>query len=133
MTWTMDGDICDNGTVGGDGAGEATSARFTNPEHPFALFDVNVYTVDRIERGWQAEDDDSARWDIEVQYEWLICTNTDDPGGTETFTHIEYDANLYERSFATEEEALEKRDAVLRSIIALTPTSLTWDGQPFTR
>ena len=113
------------GTVGGDGAGEATSVRYTRPDVPGAMITVSYYTVDRVERGGQDEADDSPRWDVESQTEFLICTDPEDPGMSEVWSDYVYDSDHYAVSFPTEAEAEEKRDAALRRE---SPDFYSWDG-----
>lgn len=124
VTW-VPSPVEKGGVVGGDGAGEAVSIQYTSPEVPGALITAYYYTVDRVLRGWQEEDDESPRWDVESMTELMICTDPADPGMTEEWSDYTYDTDHYPISFATEAEAEEKRDAAIRRESA---EFYAWDG-----
>jgi hypothetical protein len=93
-SWMADGPVMpDSGVVGGDGAGQSFSIRYTRPDIPGAIITSYWYAVDESERYLDDPDDPDARtgWDVENLNEYLICTDPTDPGGTEVWSTYEYE------------------------------------------
>jgi hypothetical protein len=104
--WVDEG-VCVGGTVGGDGAGEAVTRRFTKrrADGTFAVVDSAYYPVNIGER-WGDDRDDAAAFDVENMNCLTICTDLDDPGMTEVWSETFF-AFPSATSFATEDEATE--------------------------
>lgn len=121
-TWTADGPPLAGGTVGGDGAGEAVSVRYTC-EKPGSLTDVYWYVVDLRERN-EADENDEYPWDVEEMTQFMVCTDPNDPGSTEVWSDYTYD-NLSAVSYKTEADAIAERDRQVD-----TTAEYHWDGDP---
>jgi hypothetical protein len=111
--WQGD-EIQPDGTVGGDGAHEAVSVRYsrTSRDEP-AVITAYWYVVDERER--QSEDQladtlyETRPFHVEEMTVYTVCTDTDDPGGTETWSEIEYgEGSVY--AYETVEQAEAERD-----------------------
>ena len=89
--WTDHGAMPD-GVVGGDGAGESISRRFSAElaDGTFIIITSYYYPVNVGER-FGEDREDAATFDVENATEVLICTDLDDPGGTEITANMEFD------------------------------------------
>ena len=115
-----------DGFVGGDGALESVSLRFIHRTEPTQVT-VYMYVVDREERGWT--DEDGYPFDYEEMVEHVVGEDRADIVGTEVWTNYTYD-HPSERSWETEVEAEDYRDAEARRWIATGHLFLAWDGKP---
>lgn len=91
----------DDGSPGGDKQiGPASSRRFqlAVEDGTFAVVTVYSYAT-REERNVDEEgnptDEPVPYLDVEEQTEFIICTDPDDPGGTEIWSEYEYDYPMY--------------------------------------
>lgn len=128
--WVADGPVmADSGVVGGDGAGQSFSVRYTRADKPGASITSYWYPVDVAERYGDDPDDEKARtgWDVENQLEYTICTVVDDPGGSEVWSQNIY-RNPFEMVFETEAEAIA---AAKREAENEQAEHYDWNGQPF--
>lgn len=123
--WTDEGTDL-GGTVGGDGAGESWSRRFTkrNDDGTFAVITSYYYPVNIGERYSEDEREDAALFDVENMTEFLVCTSLEDPGGTEVWTRYDYSAPC-DFAFDTEAEAFAYCEREAR---AETARLYPWDG-----
>lgn len=86
VKWMEDGTgVQPGGDVGGDAQdGQSWSRRFVHPDVPGALINVYVY----------ASHDNPSRpgleWSAALQVEYMLCTDTADPGGTEVWADYLY-------------------------------------------
>jgi hypothetical protein len=80
--WIRDqrgGGVLPGGDVGGDTqVSESFSVRFQHRDRPGALVTYSYYAA--------ADPDQPAAISVERQTEYLVCTNPDDPGGTEVWS-----------------------------------------------
>jgi hypothetical protein len=106
-TLWLDEGVFTGGTVGGDGAGEAVTRRFTKrrADGTFAVVESAYYPVNVGER-FGEDREDAAEFDVENMTAATICTDLDDPGGTEVWSNYDYDFPG-QRSFLTEHGATE--------------------------
>lgn len=128
--WVADGPMMpDSGVVGGDGAGQSFSVRYTRADIPGALITSYWYPVDEAERYGDDPDSETARtgWDVENHVEYLICTDPENPGMTETWSQI-ITRNPYEMVHETEAEAIAVAKKAAESEQA---EHYEWDGKPF--
>jgi hypothetical protein len=104
-TLWLDEGVFTGGTVGGDGAGEAVTRRFTRrrADGTFAVVDSYYYPVNIGER-FGEDREDADQFDVENLTTFTICTDLDDPGMTEVWSDSVY---LFPSAFsyATEAEA----------------------------
>ena len=136
-TWgTLDTEPQRDGTVGGDGAAECWSARWgkRNSDGTFALITSYYYPVDMRER-YGDDDEDQSRFgdtpfDVELQVEFLICTDPADPGSSETWSNYEYDNALSLKGFPTLETADEAAKRLCVSALENFDRDFSWDGSP---
>lgn len=157
-TWIEDptGLIEDAGDVGGDAqVGPAFERRFVNPElevyltpgHPrlpstvgpdrhYALVTVQTYAI----RHDPTHDDGcvsvpcgcpEGELDVQECIEWLVCTDPDDPGGTEVWSDCAYEHGKLDGTVIT--GGLEEANQAARERVeAWTPDLVgDWDGRPF--
>lgn len=100
--WTpLDTEPMEDGTVGGDGASWAYSARWARKleNGNTALITQYFYPVDLRERLSESDlekyneelGEETQLWEVEGYVEYLICTDPEDPGSTEVWSDIEYD------------------------------------------
>lgn len=106
--WRDDG-VEQGGTVGGDGAGESWSRRFTrdNGDGTWTVRTSYYYPVDIAERFGEDRVQEGFPFDIESMWESIDCTDPADPGGTETAAPgAEYEYDYPEAlAFRTYEDA----------------------------
>lgn len=116
------------GIHGGDGACEAWSRRYTwkRPDGPWAVVTFYYYPVD-IEARNGEDAPDAGKFDVEEQFELLICTDLDDPGGTELWSYYEYDSP-HAVAFDSEEEARAWCEGRAKSDLI---RHMSWDGCAF--
>ena len=118
------------GDVGGDyQAGEAWSVRLASPEVYGALITVYVF-AEALTVNHGHGDERSGVYRVTVMTEYLTCTDTGDPGGTETWSDYRYDNNADPLAYGS---AAEADDAALKlaRVYADTPHRFSWDGEPF--
>jgi hypothetical protein len=122
--WQPDGTgVQPGGDIGGDiQAGDSYSVRFRNPGLPHAIITYTAYPAG--ESG-----PDSGEFYVQAEIESLTCTDPADPGGTETWSEVEYPppGDGWYDSVAEAEEAARK-DAASYLDYAYC---LDWDGEPF--
>lgn len=112
------GEMCPDGTVGGDGAGESQSRRWKRlrPDGNWDLVTVYGYAVDTEERNLPPVD--GRKWIAEVCTETMVCTDPQEPGSTEVTCDYDYDDAVTAFAYETEERALEVALNRVRSITA---------------
>ena len=125
LTWAADGPPQPDGTVGGDGAGESVSIRYRAAENPCAIITSYWFVRDRRALGDSWPEGDPP-FDVENMIVALVCIDPEDPGGTETWSDIEYETPAA-NTFETDEEALRIRD---RYVAQERADFYTWDGEP---
>ena len=117
-----------DGIVGGDGACESVSVRFHHVTEP-AMVTVYLYTVDREERGWSA--DEEFPFDVEEMVTFSTLSTRDgfeDPGAFEVDSSTVYE-HPSPVGFRDEISADDKRDAVaLDWIDSGASHYIAWDG-----
>lgn len=144
--WIEDdkGLIEDAGDVGGDiQVGPAFERRFINPElevylnpdsprlpmgvttdRHYALVTVQCYAT-------KDEDDPSGEYDVQERIEWLVCTDLDDPGGTEVWSDHKFEHGKLDGTVITGGLEEANREAKAR-VEAWAPEYIgDWDGIPF--
>jgi hypothetical protein len=121
LTWTK-GEIGPGGTVGGDGAYEAVSVRYTSAETP-NFIESYWYVVDMTERAnVDAEaEGDAYPYDVENMVEFAVVDEAGDPV-TGDYTYDSPSAV----SFTTVEKAESYRDRMIRAERA---EHFAWDGE----
>ena len=119
-TWQPDGSgVRMGGDRGGDfQAGDSFSVRYVRPDLPGALITRTVYPVYGACPGEFA---------VQIETEWLLCTDPADPGGTEVWSDYAY----HDQS-GTYGSAAAARAAASRVATELLQDagSHDWDGQP---
>ena len=122
--WQPDGTgiMSSGGYCGGDiQRGDSYSVRFCRPDLPSAMITCTAYA---------AEDDrNPGEFFIQVQTEWLLCTDPADPGGTETWSDItcdDDDARIFDTAGEAEQAARQRAVEELAGA-----ESLEWDGEPW--
>lgn len=156
----------DDGDVGGDmQIGPARSVRFVDPGLPGCLITVYVYAVaqelsldDQPECMHPAEieedfGDGTARYkpsppehlacsydmgnvDLQMQTEFMICRDVDDPGSTEEWSEYQYDYVDDRPPYTgTIPEILAAANAAALQEVQTFDADkyITWDGKPFRR
>jgi hypothetical protein len=129
VTWTVQAPaVTEGGDVGGDyQAGEAWSVRLASAQVPGAM--INLYAFAealRVNHGMGEVP--SGEYCVQVMTEYLTCTDTADPGGTETWSDMVYATRP--DVYATTGDA--DRDArKLAEAYAAHPEAFGWDGEPF--
>lgn len=129
----MDTEPINGGTVGGDGAGEAWSVRFgkRNPDGTYALITSSYYTVD-IAMRYESDDyseDTPARFEVENQTEYLVCTDVGDPGSTEQWSDYTYDNDITVIAML-ESDADANAKAHAARELRMFDAFYSWDGSP---
>lgn len=126
MTWLELGPmINDDGQMGGDTQiGAAPSRRFIHSVLPGRVVDMSAYPI----RGdgsdpMPAED---APIHVQVQFNYVICRDLSDPGGTEMWADVRYDEPVHGpfRSL----KAAERRARAI--VVGFVPDPFLWDGDP---
>lgn len=130
-TWTpLDdewGIVAIGGDIGGDiQCGESWTVRYHNEAIPNAIVSVTVYPVCYA---WLREPDPSQppEYGVQSQYEYLVCTDRSDPGGTEEWSDVEYEDSTLACPDAEDAARWARKTAedIARSF------QPEWDGKPF--
>jgi len=81
--WQPDGSgVRPGGHGGGDiQRGDSYSVRYVRPDMPGSLITRTAYAVENV----------PGEFTVQIQTEWLICTDPRDPGGTEIWSDVSYD------------------------------------------
>lgn len=145
MGWVQYGDVqTDDGDYGGDiQIGKATHIRFTHRDLPGRLVTVMAYPV-APERSIETQEGtkttfhgykhDMGSVGIQVQTEFMICKNIDDPGGTEEWSDCQYedlDTRPYNRGDDTDKIRAAEVDALTFIERFDANRSIAWDGERF--
>ena len=121
--WQADGTgIVSNGDCGGDGQrGDSYSVRFRHPDLPNAIITCSAYAAEDTDRN-------PGEFFVQVQTEYIICTDPEDPGSTETWSDYSYDdedGRIWDTAGEAEEAARQRAAEELGDA-----ESLEWDGEP---
>jgi hypothetical protein len=130
VKWREDPDgVGPGGDVGGDyQVGEAWSFRLTSEQAPRSLITVYVFAEAlRVNHGHGEVP--SGEYGVTVMTEYLTCTDVSDPGGTETWSDMDYDTEADPLAYDSAEEA-DKAAKTLAGIWAVNPGRFEWDGKP---
>jgi hypothetical protein len=119
-TWQPDGTgIRPGGDAGGDiQAGNSFSVRYVRPDLPGSLITRTAYAVENV----------PGEFTIQIQTEWLVCTDPRDPGGTEIWSDYAYDDEgcpIWSSVGEAEDAAREGAAKMLGEA-----EMHDWDGQP---
>lgn len=139
-TWTTQdiSPMFPDGTVGGDGADEAYSLRWVkdNEDGTFAMITTYWYAVDVRERSNsdQLADltesyGDAEIWDVENQTEFLVCTDLEDPGGTEVTSKVDYNDEVLATYLTSLIEARQIAESNCTAELANFDRNYNWDGK----
>lgn len=122
--WQPDGTgIVSNGDCGGDiQVGDSYSVRFRHPRLPNAVITRSAYAANDADRN-------PGEYFVQVLTEWLVCTDPEHPGDTETWSDASHDDWDGTWASAAEAEA-DARDRVTSELLR-NAYCLDWDGQPF--
>ncbi len=120
--WQPDGSgVQPGGHVGGDiQRGESFNVRYVRPDLPGSMITRTAYPVEY--------DHLPGEFVVQIQTEWLVCTDPRDPGGTEIWSDCAYDdegAPIW--SSAAEAEGAARRAA---SEMLGEAEIHDWNGQP---
>jgi hypothetical protein len=119
--WRPDGrGVQPGGHVGGDiQTGESYSVRYCRPDMPGSLITRTAYPVEY--------DECPGEHVVQIQTEWLVCTDPSDPGGTEIWSDYAYDddSEIYGSAAAAESAARKTADQMLGEA-----DIETWNGLP---
>lgn len=119
LQWRKDDTIYPAGDIGGDAQQSGGySLRFfavgESDDGLHAIVTVNTYAAIQMPHRFYAE----------TMIEYMICTDLDDPGGTEVSSQIEYEESIYD--YPTIAEA----DAAARELLSRwTVDDIGWDGR----
>jgi hypothetical protein len=109
------------GWVGGDiQRGDSYSVRYVRPDMPGSLITRTAYAVEY--------DNLPGEFVIQIQTEWLVCTDPSDPGGTEIWSDYAYDDEgcpIYDSAAKAEDAARQAAAELLGDA-----GSHDWNGQP---
>jgi hypothetical protein len=121
--WQPDGTgIVSNGDCGGDiQRGDSYSVRYRHPQLPHAVITRSAYAAEDTDRN-------PGEFFVQVETEWIVCTDPADPGGTETWSDTSYD-DEEDRSWDTAEEAEADARRVAAELLQ-DAGSHSWDGRP---
>jgi hypothetical protein len=127
-----DSGVVDGGDCGGDHQiGKAPSKRFVRDDLPGSIVTVTIYPIGHSEGDTCVPRNCTPdQIDLEEQIEWLICTDPDDPGGTETWSDYRYEsplADLDGRPLDLPDVATAEREA-RRLLDSWVPGIVSWDG-----
>jgi hypothetical protein len=109
-------------TYGGeidDQVGDSSQVRYLREDQPDAMITCTVYPVN-------AGGDDDGPFIVRVEYEWLVCGDPVDPGGTELWQDSREDET---GSYGTAAEAVAAARDVAQELLR-DAGSHTWDGLP---
>lgn len=121
------------GPIGGDvQVSDQWSVRFLPTDQPadgrFAMV-TSYWFVDNYDDDTlpvEFDDQESKTYGIQNVTEFLICTDLDNPGGTEVWSDYQYDTDD-PRSFDTIEAAEQAAETAARSELSMN--GITWDGR----
>jgi hypothetical protein len=101
--------------------------RFLSKDKPLSVITLSVYA----EAAHDGSGVPTGEYYLESASEFLTCTDPEDPGGTETWSRYEYDAEtgLYPYDFTSLEES-DKMARLVAESYAKTD-AFFWDGEPF--
>ncbi|SRR6266496_3703138 len=120
--WQPDGrGVQPGGHAGGDiQAGDSYSVRYVRPDLPGSLITRTAYPVEY--------DHLPGEFVIQIQTEWLVCTDPRDPGGTEIWSDYAYD----DEGCPIYGSAAEAERAARRAASAMLGEAgiHDWNGQP---
>lgn len=125
-TWRKLPEIYPCGDVGGDWQrGEGWNVRYVREGDPvdgkYAIVDENYY-VEVIDRPGDSRD---GAYVVTCQTMYAICTDIEDPGGSELWCDYEYDGEDDVRCHATLEAAEASAKLLAESV---TSDRILWDG-----
>lgn len=120
MVWQEKDDLFkDAGDTGGDvQVGKAYSRRFFNPDLPGRLVTMCLYPI---------REEGSAVVGVQMQTEFMICRDTEDPGSTEEWSDYRY-VDLPIIGFGTVEQA---ELSCMEVLPKYDPAKIVWNGEPF--
>lgn len=145
MGWVQYGDVnTDDGEYGGDiQVGKASHVRFTHTDMPGRLVTVYAYptapersieTTEGTKTTFHGYKHDLDSVGIQVQTEFMVCDDIDDPGSTERWSDYRYqelDTRPYTRGDGDDRVKAAEVDA-LRWIERFDANrDIAWDGEPF--
>jgi hypothetical protein len=120
------------GDVGGDNqVGKGWSKRFVRTDSPGSLLTVSIYPIGHSEGDTCVPRDcRPGQIDLEAQVEYMICTDPDDPGGTEVWSDYLYISPLADIDGSDlvlkSVETAEERAKYLTSMCSAS--AIVWDG-----
>lgn len=120
-SWDDDGTgVRPGGDVGGDvQAGESYSVRYRRPDRPYAMITRTAYPAEAAEQ--------QGMFFVQVQTEWLVCSDPLDPGGTEVWSESTTDDEP--RTYTSAKEAGLAAREIATSLLS-DGASHDWDGLP---
>jgi hypothetical protein len=127
--WHPDGKgILPGGDVGDIQAGDSYSVRFVRDDMPGSLITVKVYAVEPHFVGVPGPQGAGAEYAWQEQVEFMVCEDPADPGGTETWSDVEYEDSdlVYETLAEADRAARSVAEGELRHHAA----TQEWDGKP---
>jgi hypothetical protein len=121
--------VSQGGDIGGDiQASDSWAVRFVRDDQPAGPGSASLVTVTCY--GTEDEENNPGEFGIVREVEYLICTDPDDPGGTELWSEYEYDDVFPDQDPRTAEEAgclaRDEAEAALNDA-----GELAWNGRPF--
>jgi hypothetical protein len=128
-TWRESGTIMSGGDCGGDiQAGDSFARRFVHTSLPGRVVDIAAYPI----MGDGTTPDPPADAPIRLQWEThtTVCRDTEDPGGTEVWSDVEY-SDLPEWAEGDYHSVGYAEKAAAALIITFDPDKfIGWDGSP---
>lgn len=123
--WYQHGEIMsDDGDHGGDIAtGKTASVRYLNRNDPRLVVTFYAYATGEEKDG----DVDFTHLGVQTETEFIVCTDTEDPGGTELWGRTAY----HNPDYGTWDTVEKCEAAALRCVKTMRPEYIDWNGQPF--
>jgi len=120
-----------NGTPGGDyQVADAWNVRLLNDAIPGAVVDVD-YFAERSQQDQSEVPSEPAEYGVTSMISYTVCTDRDDPGGTETWAGIRYDYEADPLGYDDTEKADKAARFQAERWIADAAEFMQWDGKPF--
>lgn len=132
--YAIDTEPVRNGNPGGDDeVTDAWNVRLHNDALPHAVVDVD-YFAEWPGRGSGTDNyTDPAEYVVTGMIQFTVCTDREDPGGTETWADISYDTEADPLAYDDLDKADQAARYQARRWIRMAAMFMTWDGEPFRR
>lgn len=127
QVWIPDPDatMYDSDVGGDEQATRSFDRRFWHRDQHGVLLNVAFYGVDvRYRRNNPPPENEPPEYQVCAQYEFMVCSDPNDPGGTEIWSDVRY-ATDERRTYTDPDEVTE---AARAAALAYEPTNIYWEG-----